>query len=398
DASKRAGGDDAKRDGIGSGGSSETIKIPAFCDEYGENGLCGQDDGSRNLRTQNKGCINGCTIYNLHDNHSISGDIFIEVTKQGGIDENKNSSKRDEVYGVCKNEQARIHARQCDECDTSLCECSSYGVGYERGESSQRANISSQIHTSQRKEQAQSEEKNDKTLAQKAKTSEAVDERLPLIATCSDKKRKAAFEKYEVVKEWEKAKGKISVAVFIDYINTKKVCSIKVTANKLFDWQRKYKRGGLDALVDERTNNKTLSLEILGLKEYAIKLIHAQQGRINITNIYNLLNYEAIKSGKFSLEAFNGKKDEIVSYEIVHRFVNNYLKDNKLLKNIILYGEDGAVGRHLPALGRSNWATDSINQIVEIDASPLDLICNASDICDMIGFKAVNNIFKDKEE
>ncbi|MDL0090062.1 hypothetical protein NYG85_11920, partial [Campylobacter sp. PS10] len=223
-------------------------------------------------------------------------------------------------------------------------------------------------------------------------------ENLPLIATCSDKKRKGAFEKYEVIKEWERAKGKVKDSAFIEHINSKNICSIKVTANKLYDWQRKYKNGGLDALVDERTNNKTLNLEKLGLKDYAIKLIHAQQGRINVTNIYNLLNYEAIKSGKMSLEAFNGKRDEVVSYEAVNRFVKGYLSKNKLLKNIILYGEDGVIGRQMPSIGKSNWAVSSINQVVEIDASPLDLICSASDICEMIGFKAVNNIFKDKEE
>ena len=37
---------------------------------------------------------------------------------------------------------------------------------------------------------------------------------LPAIATCSDKKRKAAFEKYDVIKAWEDAKGKIGEAAF----------------------------------------------------------------------------------------------------------------------------------------------------------------------------------------
>ncbi|WP_169976030.1 DDE-type integrase/transposase/recombinase [Campylobacter sp. RM16191] len=303
--SKRSGADDAKRGSINSGGSSETVKIPALCKEYEPEGLCGQDNGSRSVWMESERSLDD------------SSDGFV-------------SSGNDS---------------------------SNHAVVYDAGGIN-----------------------------------------LPAIATCSDKKRKAAFEKYEVIKEWDKAKGKIKEAAFIDYINAKKVCSIKVTPNKLYDWQRKYRQGGLDALVDERTNNKKLTLESLGLKEYAIKLIHAQQGGINITNIYNLLNYEAIKSGKFSLEEFNGKKDEIVSYEVVNRFVNSYLNDNKLLKNIILYGEDGTVGRQMPSLGISNWAVTSINQIVEIDASPLDLICNASDICDIIGYSAVNNIFKDKEE
>ncbi len=223
---------------------------------------------------------------------------------------------------------------------------------------------------------------------------------LPAIATCSDKKRKAAFEKYDVIKAWEDAKGKIGEAAFLEYINARKICCVKVTANKLYDWQRKYKRGGLDALVDERDNNKTLKLEELGLAQLCIELILACKGmgKVDITNIYRSLNYHAIKNSLINFEDFQGKKDEVVSYEVVNRFVNNFLNKNKLVKNIILYGEDGAVGRGLPALGISNYAVSTINEVVEIDGSPLDLICNASDLCDLIGWQNVSAIFKDKDE
>ena len=223
---------------------------------------------------------------------------------------------------------------------------------------------------------------------------------LPAIATCSDKKRKAAFEKYDVIKAWEDAKGKISEAAFLEYINARKICCVKVTANKLYDWQRKYKRGGLDALVDERDNNKTLKLEELGLAQLCVELILACKGigKVDITNIYRSLNYHAIKNSLINFEDFQGKKDEVVSYEVVNRFVNNFLNKNKLVKNIILYGEDGAVGRGLPALGISNYAVSTINEVVEIDGSPLDLICNASDLCDLIGWQNVSAIFKDKDE
>ena len=223
---------------------------------------------------------------------------------------------------------------------------------------------------------------------------------LPAIATCSDKKRKAAFEKYDVIKAWEDAKGKIGEAAFLEYINAKKICCVKVTANKLYDWQRKYKRGGLDALVDERDNNKTLKLEELGLAQLCVELILACKGmgKVDITNIYKSLNYHAIKNSLINFEDFQGKRDEVVSYEVVNRFVNNYLNKNKLVKNIILYGEDGAVGRGLPALGISNYAVSTVNQVVEIDGSPLDLICNASELCDLIGWQNVSAIFKDKNE
>ena len=223
---------------------------------------------------------------------------------------------------------------------------------------------------------------------------------LPAIAVCSDKKRKAAFEKYDVIKAWEDAKGKIGEAAFLEYINAKKICCVKVTANKLYDWQRKFKKGGLDALVDERDNNKTLKLDALGLAPLCVELILAcnGMGKVDITNIYKALNYHAAKNSLINFEDFQGKRDEIVSYEVVNRYVNNYLNKNKLVKNIILYGEDGAVGRGLPALGISNYAVSTINEVVEIDGSPLDLICNASELCELIGWQNVSTIFKDKDE
>ena len=223
---------------------------------------------------------------------------------------------------------------------------------------------------------------------------------LPAIATCSDKKRKAAFEKYDVIKAWEDAKGKIGEAAFLEYINARKICCVKVTANKLYDWQRKFKKGGLDALVDERDNNKTLKLEELGLAQLCVELILACKGmgKVDITNIYKSLNYHAIKNSLINFEDFQGKRDEVVSYEVVNRFVNNFLNKNKLVKNIILYGEDGAVGRSLPALGISNYAVSTINQVVEIDGSPLDLICNASELCNLIGWQNVSTVFRDKDE
>lgn len=225
---------------------------------------------------------------------------------------------------------------------------------------------------------------------------------LPLIATCSEEKRADALCKRAIVLEWDKAKGKIDESSFIEYLNTSNKYPIKVSSNKLYDWQRKFKRGGLDALVDSRSNNKTLKLEELGLSDKCDELIKSSvgKGRINITNIHKMLNYYYINSqiGELSFDEFLAKKDECVSYEVVNRYVNNYLKKNKFLKNLILYGEDGVIGRQMPALGVSNWAVRTINEVVEIDASPLDMICNASDICKSIGYETVNNIFSSKEE
>ncbi|EAK6701144.1 integrase, partial [Campylobacter jejuni] len=174
---------------------------------------------------------------------------------------------------------------------------------------------------------------------------------------------------------------------FINYINAKKIYEFKLTQNKLFSWQKEYLANGLDALIDKRENKKDDAISTLGIKELFINTLLAQKGRLNASNIHRVLNYELAKNGKLDLKDFLGKKDEFISYECVLRSMKKYLKENKLIKNIILHGEDGAISRHLPALGVSNWKVNTINEIVEIDASPLDAICKVDFINETYGLK-----------
>ncbi|TKX33307.1 Mu transposase C-terminal domain-containing protein, partial [Campylobacter taeniopygiae] len=143
----------------------------------------------------------------------------------------------------------------------------------------------------------------------------------------------------------------------------------------------------LDALVDKRENKKADEIERLGIKELFVNTLLAQKGRLNASNIHRIINYEIAKNGKLDLKDFLGKKDEFISYECILRSMKKYLKENKLIKNIILHGEDGAISRHLPALGVSNWKASTINEIVEIDASPLDAICKVDFINEKYGLR-----------
>ncbi|ECS0814161.1 transposase family protein, partial [Campylobacter jejuni] len=210
---------------------------------------------------------------------------------------------------------------------------------------------------------------------------------LSLFAKASSKKQNLALQKAAVIKEWLHAKGKISTNDFINYINAKKIYEFKLTQNKLFSWQKEYLANGLDALIDKRENKKDDAISTLGIKELFINTLLAQKGRLNASNIHRVLNYELAKNGKLDLKDFLGKKDEFISYECVLRSMKKYLKENKLIKNIILHGEDGAISRHLPALGVSNWKVNTINEIVEIDASPLDAICKVDFINETYGLK-----------
>lgn len=197
------------------------------------------------------------------------------------------------------------------------------------------------------------------------------------------KSQEIALARVHVVKEYLKLKGKIKVSEFIDLINARGI--LKLSQRKLFLWQKAYLNGGLDALIPQYKNTKKTTLEELGLNEFFENALISEKGRINLANVYKLVHYEASARNLISLDDFLAKKDELVSYASIKRAANAFFKNNKLLKDLILYGEDGCTSRHLPALGVSNWAVNSINQIVEIDASPLDAICNTTDIATRLG-------------
>lgn len=200
------------------------------------------------------------------------------------------------------------------------------------------------------------------------------------------KSQEIALARVHVVKEYLKLKGKIKVSEFIDLINARGI--LNLSQRKLFLWQKAYLNGGLDALIPQYKNTKKTTLEELGLKEFFENALISEKGRINLANVYKLVHYEASARNLISLDDFLAKKDELVSYASIKRAANAFFKNNKLLKDLILYGEDGCTSRHLPALGVSNWAVNSINQIVEIDASPLDAICNTTDIATRLGIDA----------
>lgn len=204
-------------------------------------------------------------------------------------------------------------------------------------------------------------------------------------------------------------KGKIlSVVKFIEYINNKKIYPINLTKNKLFAWIRAYNEelpngeiAGMDALIDQRGNERVCALEKKEnkhIKELCIKAIQAQQGSINILGIYNNVNEKICEFENVNSELFWAKKIEFISYGAIKSFTHKYLKNNPLVKKIIQKGDDSAVSSFMPSLGVSNWAVESINQVVEIDASPLDVMANMADLEQKLGFDSVSSIFKDKDE
>ena len=203
----------------------------------------------------------------------------------------------------------------------------------------------------------------------------------------SQKAQNVALEKMSVVKEWERARTKMSAKDFIALTNAKGDYSIEISENKLYAWQRAYKNGGFNALIDTRGANKKSEIENLGLKELVDSLIMASRGRVNVSSIHRLLHAHLASLDKCDMKEFLAKESEVVSYGVLDRYVRSYLRKNPLQKLIIQKGEDGAVSAFLPALGVSNHRVNSINQIVEIDATSIDAIIDTSILARELGLE-----------
>lgn len=216
---------------------------------------------------------------------------------------------------------------------------------------------------------------------------------LDAFSKASQKDKNLALEKKSIIKEWEvyKTKG-VNAKDFIALLNAGGQYSCVLSENKLYAWQRAYKRGGLELLLDERGKNRKEQSKIkeLGLEELTNKLILASRGRVNISSLHRMLHIHLDSVGKADLADFLAKRDEVISYCVLERYVKAYLKAHPIEAKIIYRGEDAAVGNFLPALGQSNWAVDSINQIVEIDATSIDAIIDTSEIARALGLEVEN--------
>ena len=205
----------------------------------------------------------------------------------------------------------------------------------------------------------------------------------------------------------EKAQNNIlSVAEFIGHINAKKIYGINLTKNKLFAWLRAYKISGIDGLMDGRGNDRVGLIEKLGLAELVNSLIRSQKGRVNVFQIHKALNYHIateyhkyhLIAQKLNLLDFLGKRDEAISYDAVRRYSEKYLKNNRIAREIIKKGDDSAVSKFLPAVGNAAWAVESVNEVVQIDGTSLDMVANAGALAKEIGFESVSSLFRDEDE
>ena len=203
------------------------------------------------------------------------------------------------------------------------------------------------------------------------------------------KKGLEAQQKEMILKEYARAKSKgVKVVQFIEYINSNRMYCINLTQNKLFAWQRAYEAEGIEGLVDGRTSHKENQIEAYGLEDKFIELILASNKRIDAAAICQKLNeYLAVKDALDVdlLANTYAKRKTPITVSAVRRRIKKWQNDNPLADVVRRHGVDKARGMKQPAIGDMNWNITSINQVVEIDATSLDMICINTTLAKMLG-------------
>lgn len=204
------------------------------------------------------------------------------------------------------------------------------------------------------------------------------------------KARRIALEKKRIIKDWESLKNKgICAKDFITFINlnVNNDYTLKLSENKLYAWQRAYKGSGLDGLLDNRgyVREGASLIESLGLKDLLGSILNAQSARININSVHELLHMHLHMQGVHDIIDFKSKKSEYISYAVLHRYINAWKKKNRLKNTLTHRGEDALIGNMKASLGKSNYKVTSINQVVEIDSTPLDKVFNAQSLAESLG-------------
>lgn len=211
------------------------------------------------------------------------------------------------------------------------------------------------------------------------------------IAYANTKKGAIALEKERILKAYERAKKSgVKSLNFIKNINANPTFFLKLSANKLFAWQRAYKESGFAGLIDERKSNRENIIDALGLSEIAQKFILSTDKKIDAPNLAMRLNEHLavdMMDAKSMLDLYRAD-GAIISEGAARRFIASWRKNsaNAIKDAVRRYGVDKTRGLLMPGYGNASWCAKSINEIVEIDATKLDLICTDELMGELLNF------------
>lgn len=211
------------------------------------------------------------------------------------------------------------------------------------------------------------------------------------ITYANTKKGAIALEKERILKAYERAKKSgVKSLNFIKNINANPTFFLKLSANKLFAWQRAYKESGFAGLIDERKSNRENIIDALGLSEIAQKFILSTDKKIDAPNLAMRLNEHLavdMMDAKSMLDLYRAD-GAIISEGAARRFIASWRKNsaNAIKDAVRRYGVDKTRGLLMPGYGNASWCAKSINEIVEIDATKLDLICTDELMGELLNF------------
>lgn len=106
--------------------------------------------------------------------------------------------------------------------------------------------------------------------------------------------------------------------------------------------------------------------------------------------MHELLHLYLHAEGIHDIIDFKSKKSEYISYAVLNRYIKAWKKKNRLKVELIYRGEDSLVGNIKASLGKSNYKVTSINEVVEIDSTPLDKVFNAKSLAEGLGIDTGN--------
>lgn len=209
------------------------------------------------------------------------------------------------------------------------------------------------------------------------------------------KARRIALEKKRIIKDWESLKNKgVSAKDFVAVVNlnANNDYNLKLSENKLYAWQRAYKEQGLDGLLDIRgyAREGINTISHLGLDSILDNILSAQSSRINTKSVHELLHLYLHAKGIHDIIDFKSKRSEYISYAVLNRYIKAWKKKNRLKVEIMHRGEDALIGNMKASLGKSNYKVTSINEVVEIDSTPLDKVFNAKSLAEGLGIDTSN--------
>lgn len=149
------------------------------------------------------------------------------------------------------------------------------------------------------------------------------------IAYANTKKGAIALEKERILKAYERAKKSgVKSLNFIKNINSNPTFFLKLSANKLFAWQRAYKESGFAGLIDERKSNRENIIDALGLSEIAQKFILSTDKKIDAPNLAMRLNEHLavdMMDAKSMLDLYRAD-GAIISEGAARRFIASWRK------------------------------------------------------------------------